>query len=219
MRNILIMVLSYDMPPYDALMKAQQETWDDAKERGVITMYYMGGNEHIVRRIYPHVRSYSMQYNCSDAYFEMHYKFKLCLQECMQIMPTPFTIFRTNSSSYVNKAKLRELIETLPEEKLYYGWSLGEKEAVSGAGIIMSYDVCKILADELPEGENIEEDILIGRILKKHDIEITDDKSRFDVTDPNEAPLDRWHYRFKTDDRMKDCENMRRLRERIKQQV
>lgn len=83
----------------------------------------------------------------------------------------------------------------------------------------MSYDVCKILADELPEGENIEEDILIGRILKKHDIEITDDKSRFDVTDPNEAPLDRWHYRFKTDDRMKDCENMRRLRERIKQQV
>lgn len=206
--KILILVLSYTQPPYDALMEAQQKTWDSINVPGVTTLYYSGKVMG--------TQGYSWQYcynaNCSDDYFLMHHKFAECLR-AIDISKYDL-VFRTNSSSYVNKAKLLEFATTLPKEKCYAGWSLGEKEAVSGAGIFLSPDVIQILRDEIPAGENIEEDILIGRILHgKHGIKIVDDKSRFDVTDENiaEVPKDRYHYRFKTSDRTQDVENMRKV--------
>ena len=215
--RILILVLSYTEPPYNGLMQAQQETWDSVKNDFTRTFYYHGGNighDFIVNN------RTEMTVNTTDDYYMMHWKFKLALDAIKLMEPLEMHydfIFRTNSSSYINKEKLLKHAETLPKERCYSGWSLGEKEAVSGAGIWLSPDMVSILRDEIPAGENIEEDILIGRILHgKHGIEILDDKSRFDVSDVDAAPLDRYHYRFKTSDRLQDIRNIYQLYQRIK---
>jgi hypothetical protein len=195
-------------------MQAQQETWDMPNDF-VDVVYYHGGLRlsEFVRR----PDSIELEVGCSDEYYMMHYKFKLCLDHIEEEFGTYDFIFRTNSSSYINKERLLKHAETLPKEKCYAGWSLGEKEAVSGAGIWLSPDMVSILRDEVTAGVNIEEDILIGRILHgKHGIEIIDDKSRVDVTDPDLAPIDFYHYRFKTSDRLQDIRNMYQLHQMVK---
>jgi hypothetical protein len=120
-------------------------------------------------------------------------------------------IFRTNSSSYVNKRKLIEFASTLPKENLYCGWSL--ETCVSGAGFFISKDCAKILADELDPSYEKEEDFAVGEILLKHGIEIIDDKSRIDNVCGLQLLLahsiQSYHLRFKTEDRYKDAQTMR----------
>lgn len=219
--RILILVLSYTEPPYDALMKAQQETWDSVHVPDIDTAYYYGGwnGETAFDMRGPENKEWC--FPVSDEYYMMHWKFRQAL--CAVKLFGNWSlggkkydfIFRTNSSSYVNKEELLKFAETLPKEKCYAGWSLGEKEAVSGAGIWLSPDMVEILRNELPAGENIEEDILIGRILHgKHGIEIQDHKTRYDVGfafDSWDIPDDAYHFRFKSTNRLKDVENMRRV--------
>lgn len=218
--RILILVLSYtETPIYAGLMQAQQETWDSFElPVGCATIFYTGAGVAYKIKYMSGYQKVSHVEACSDAYYQMHWKFKLAL-DFVETMGWQYDyIFRTNSSSYINKEKLLKRAETLPKEKCYAGWSLGEKEAVSGAGIWLSPDMVDILREEIPPGEQCEEDILIGRILhKKHGIEIIDDKSRFDVTEENieYADLSRDHYRFKTGDRLQDIRNMYRLHQRI----
>ena len=217
--RILILVLSYTEHPYNGMMQAQQETWDSVKVEGIKTAFYHGNPILPKGNMYYSPTNGEMQFNCSDAYYEMHWKFKLALDaiKLLEFGEYDF-IFRTNSSSYINKERLLKHAETLPKERCYSGWSLGEKEAVSGAGIWLSPDMVDILREELPPGENIEEDILIGRILHgKYGIEIQDDKSRYDITDVAEVPLDRYHYRLKTSDRLQDIRNMYQVHQRIKE--
>lgn len=215
--RILILVLSYtETSIYAGLMQAQQETWDGVSNDFIDTVYYHGGSciSELARR----TDSIELEVGCPDDYYLMHWKFALALRHIEEEFGTYDFIFRTNSSSYINKERLLKRAETLPKEKCYAGWSLGEKEAVSGAGIWLSPDMVDILREEIPPGEQCEEDILIGRILhKKHGIEIIDDKSRFDVTEENieYADLSRYHYRFKTGDRLQDIRNMYRLHQRI----
>jgi hypothetical protein len=192
-------------------MQAQWETWDREWVPECTVVYYTGKGLYLTHGhvLCPHDEP------VSDEYYQMHWKFKKAL-DGIDLNSIDF-IFRTNSSSYINKEKLLKHAETLPKERLYSGWSLGEKEAVSGAGIWLSPDMVEILREEIPPGEQIEEDILIGRILhKKHGVEILDDKSRFDVTDPELAPIDSMHYRFKTSDRLQDIRNIYHLHQRIK---
>lgn len=207
--HILILVLSYnDHAEYSELMKAQQATWDSIEFPLMKTVYYHGGREYAAKQIH----SWSMQiaYPASDDYFEMHWKFKLCLDHYRRF-PIPQLIFRTNSSSYIDKKLLHEFAQTLPKEKVYAGWQ--SSDFISGAGFFLSPDVQEMLAGELKEGRRYEEDVLIGRTLKRLGIGMIADHSRFDVREFRNPPLDRYHYRFKTEDRYQDAENMRRLHE------
>lgn len=209
--RILILVLSYTEHPYNGLMQAQWETWDREWIKDCTVVYYTGQGMYMTHRhvLCPHATP------VSDEYYQMHWKFKLAL-DGIDLRTIDF-IFRTNSSSYINKEKLLKHAEKLPKEKCYSGWSLGEKEAVSGAGIWLSPDMVDILKEELPPGEQCEEDILIGRILhKKHGIEIQDDRSRCDVSDVDLANLGAYHFRFKTSDRLQDIRNIYALHQRIK---
>lgn len=219
--RILILVLSYTELPWGGLMQSQWDTWGGTGNN-VDVVYYTG--KGLIRSVDGRIKGEpaNMQFYddfeipVSDSYYEMHWKFKKALDHIAN-KPYDF-IFRTNSSSYINKKRLLKHAESLPKEKCFSGWSLGEKEAVSGAGIWLSPDMVKILREEIPPGENIEEDILIGRILHgKYGIEILDDKSRFDVTEENVeyAPLEAMHYRFKTGNRLQDIRNIYRLHKRI----
>ncbi len=215
------MVLSYNEPPYDELMRAQAETWDSigSHVEGVHTLYYHGGGmeggqvDFATRYTDPWLGYRErVMFNCTDSYYYMAEKFKKALHFIKDFDYD--VIFRTNSSSYVNKQKLKEFAATLPTEKLYAGWTMTDSEdygglVVSGAGIFLSRDTAEILSKEIDPAKELEEDIYIGRVLRKNGIVAIDNKSRYDVDSYfSEIPLDRYHYRFKTGDRLHDAKNM-----------
>lgn len=221
--KILIMVLSFDQPPYSDLMQAQLETWAAVPEFEVKTLFYHGGSENSIHHkiVQQNHKSsaHILQLPCTDSYYYMSHKFSLALE---YVKDWDYDIiFRTNSSSYVNKNRLLEFAETLPKEKLYAGWTFVDSEdfgglCVSGAGIFLSRDTAEILREQInPEVER-EEDVEIGRILRRNGITAIDDKSRYDVPSQfYEIPLDRFHYRFKTRDRTQDANSMRLIHDKI----
>lgn len=189
-------------------MRTQQETFDSIEVEGVRTVYYYGGDKGWINE-----KEFSGMGN--DSYYYMHDKFLDCLKN-IDLSDVDF-VFRTNSSSYVQKLRLIEFAKTLPAEKLYAGWEIKTNEnfnIISGAGIFMSTDVIKILINNIsPEFEK-EEDYYIGSILNEQGIQTIDDKSRIDYTGGLQqqlviASLQPYHIRFKTDNRLHDAENMR----------
>lgn len=205
-------------------MRTQQETFDSVEVEGVRTVYYHGGGK--VRRPIVHTNMgefkswYRIELYCTDSYYFMSHKFKMALKFIEEDDENDYDlIFRTNSSSYVNKKALVEFAQTLPTEKLYAGWTFKDSEdfggdCVSGAGIFLSRDTAKILMEEIDPQKEIEEDVYCGRILRKHGITAIDDKSRIDYTGGIQqqlviASLKPYHIRFKTDSREQDIENMK----------
>lgn len=142
--NVLIMVLSSKKPPYDMLEQAQRETWDSVNVEGVSTYYYYGND-------------YNM----------MHHAFKLALQEVWD--KNWDVIFRTNSSTYVRKDRIKKYVESIDlSGSLYSGFSTGEM--ISGTGILLNRNTASILLHELDEYPSPSEDCLIGSILIKHGV-------------------------------------------------
>lgn len=218
--KILILVLSYNDGVYAELMKSQQATWDSIDVPGVQTFYYHGGlyNEggldFLLKFGNGRPTWERLQFKCTDEYYYMAAKFKMMLD---YIHDEEYDlIFRTNSSSYVNKQRLKEFAETLPKEKLYAGWTMVDSEdhgglVVSGAGIFMSRDVAEILREQIDPTVEREEDIEIGRILRRNGITAIDDKSRIDwpYNLADSALYEAYHIRFKTSDRQADAINMK----------
>jgi len=221
--KILILVLSYDKHPYDELMKAQIETWDSVHEPGVEVMYYYGGLQNIAPSDLMVIRNYHYSsrvvLNSTDSYYFMAGKFKSALEV---IKSSEFDIiFRTNSSSYVNKKQLVKFANTLPKTGLYSGWEIQGNagyNVVSGAGFFLSPDTAEILRLKIdPEFER-EEDVYCAQLLHENGIKIIDDKSRVDVNVVNNnTPLSAYHYRLKGThgNRLIDVENMRLLHKKI----
>lgn len=229
--KILILVLSYNEPPYRELMQAQQATWDAVEVEGVRTVYYHGGELIDMNKrlpyydtIYdcPNKSSTQIGFQCTDEYYYMAAKFKKALEYVADFDYD--IIFRTNSSSYVNKQRLKEFAATLPTEKLYAGWTFPDSNSedkgmcVSGAGIFLSRDTAEILRDEIDPQFEMEEDVYCGRILRKHGIVPIDDRSRVDYPQQQWKDLKKpYHIRFKTEDRIKDAENMKLVHQKILQ--
>lgn len=224
------MVLSSKQEPYDKFMRAQQETWDSIRCEGVDTLYFTEDGEEILEYASPYSLAKVLAVPCDGDYFNMHWKFRLALDYVKTNTgwsPYDF-IFRTTASCYIDKSMLYQHAHTLRRGKLYSGWRLGfpneliehdgytiPNVAVSGAGIWLSPDCCDILRRELKEGINIEEDILIGRILATYGIPLKKDMSRVDIADMEQEIIPSYHYRFKTGDREQDIKNMYKLHELI----
>lgn len=220
--RILILVLSYNVEPFSSLMKTQQASWDSVEVEGVETMYYHGGfdpknimTEHYSEMVSGGSSWSQWAFKCTDKYYFMAAKFKKALE---WIKDDEYDyIFRTNSSSYVNKKALLEFAKTLPTEKLYAGWEIKGNEGfniVSGAGFFLSRDTAKILMENIDPVFEKEEDYYCAKILHEHGIEIIDDKSRYDYTGGvlqqlSIKTLQPYHIRFKTDSREQDIENMK----------
>lgn len=207
-------------------MRSQQASWDSIEVEGVQTIYYYGGNKtdkDIPTTTICSLSKHSMTacFNCTDSYFFMSEKFQRVL-ELVKDWDYQY-IFRTNSSSYCHKQRLKNFAQTLPTEKLYAGWTTVDSEdfgglVVSGAGIFLSRDTAEILRQQIDPSVEREEDVEVGRILRRNGIVAIDDKSRFDVGEFVEAypPTDRYHYRLKNGDRYLDAQNFYRLHEKIK---
>lgn len=208
--KILIMVLSFNEPPFSGFMQAQKDTWDKVQHRDVDVLYYHGGN--ITEMSY-----WKLTVACSDDYDMMHWKFKLAL-DVINYHEYDF-VFRTNSCSYIVKDKLLEVAKSLPKQQCYAGYQNGTY--ISGAGIFFSPDVLDILKAELTVDPHGAEDVLIGQILNGR-VPMIADNSRIDATvEGFNGSLDSYHFRAKTSndltERHRDVTNMIKLHQTLTQ--
>lgn len=224
--KILIMVLSYNEHPFDELMKAQIDTWESVHTKDVGTVFYHGGNKEQKWTAYPNNGfpdkvSYRLSVDATDSYYYMAEKFKEAL-DFVKGWEYDF-VFRTNSSSYVNKQKLVEFASRFPSTGVYAGWTMKDTnhdggDCVSGAGILLSRDCVEILRKEINPEVEMEEDVYLGRILRANGIVATDDQSRFDYKSGHhiDKSFSRYyHIRFKTANRLQDAANMRKVHKAI----
>ena len=135
--KILVMVLSCMKHPYDKLYQTQVQTFDSIEVEDVDTYFYFG-----------------------DEYELMHVAFREALKEVWY--NDWDVIFRTNSSTYVNKVLLKEFLKNRDTRELWIGDEIGYN---SGAGFIVSRDLAKILMDEIPSEKRPYEDLLCQEIL------------------------------------------------------
>jgi len=209
--KILVLVLSCLKDPYNKLMLAQQRTWDSIHIPGVETIYYYGDNKG-----YKELSHYSKEFgaDADDGIRMAHWKYALTLREVMS-SEWDF-IFRTNSSSYINKRELIKTAHELPRTGCYFGrdgchqsWlspshvcgRTGDcRLFASGCGHFISRDVASILANEIQyDIGKTPDDVHIGDIIvKKHNIMITPGASRIDYygNSPDRDAVT-YHYRCK----------------------
>lgn len=136
----MIMVLSCMKPPFDKLYYTQKNTWDSIKHNNIETVYYFG-----------------------DEFEEMHIPFKRCLENIWD--KDWDVIFRTNSSSYINKDMMYDYIKNFNTNNLWIGDETGYN---SGAGFFISRDLAKVLIEKLPEDKYPYEDVIISDTIIKH---------------------------------------------------
>jgi hypothetical protein len=193
--KILILVQACDEAPYFDLRRGQEETWDSVEVEGVSTLYYLSGRE-------TELSGNKFYMNIPEGYPMLHWKFKHAVD---LVWGWDWDImFRTNASSYVDKKMLLEKAKTLPKEKLYCGKDGGG--FASGCGFFISRDCLDILRTQLEESPTPYEDAMIGSVLGKNGIGITQGSERFDIIHGNWNFPDTYHYRCKSDngDRNKD---------------
>lgn len=205
--KILILVLSHNDNGgiYSEFYKTQKETWDSTDIDDVQTFFYFGNSEQnkiIGNEI--HTNTPEGLVNCGYKTIEV---FKLIYE-----MDFDF-IFRTNSSSYVDKQILKSYLETKPKEK-YYSGIIGNHNGIpfcSGSGFILTKDLVKMLIDnEKILDYTFIDDVCFGKFFSSKGIQLIPSK-RFDIINDNRPPIDYFHYRLKTENRMNDIENMKKI--------
>ena len=217
--KILILVCSSHQPPYDLFLKAQKETWDSVNHPNVETVFYHGSSNNTWE-------GNVFMSDCPHGYYTQHWKHKQAIGACWD--KEWDIVFRTHSSSYVDKAMLFEIAKYLPTKELYGGYDLGrelpeiewmgktiKQDTISGAGIFYSRDIADILRNNIPSGVNIEEDVLSGRILQSLGYGITYiNRDRVDLQSIEDYRPS-FHYRIKSGDRMRDIETMYELHKKV----
>lgn len=201
--KILILVLSLnDGDLYTNFYNTQKNTWDSINVEGVETYYYFGNsnnNEIIENNIYTEVNETLL--NCTDKTIQT---FKL-----INHIEYDY-IFRTNSSSYVDKHKLKDYLIDKPKNNFYSG-IIGLHEGnyfCSGSGFFLSKDlVTLIINNENLLDRSFIDDVSIGNFLNKNGIPLINSE-RFDVLSSDDINENFFHYRLKTSDRNEDINNM-----------
>jgi hypothetical protein len=102
-------------------------------------------------------------------------------------------IFRTNSSSYVDKKLLKEYLKDKPRNN-FYSAIIGNHNGISfgsGCGYFLSRDLVHFLIDHKNELDlTLIDDVSVGKLLSKYNIELVN-SSRFDVINHNDSiPID-----------------------------
>jgi hypothetical protein len=141
MKTVLVLVLSADFHPYDKMIKTAMETWDSEYVGGVDTLYYCGESDKTDtdKIIYLPVKEdlYTMGHKCLQAF-----------EWVLANMSFDY-IARTHSSCYVDKERLIEYIQTLPDENVFAGAEVTDtpKWMWGGGHFVLSRDVVQKIVD------------------------------------------------------------------------
>ncbi len=204
--KILIMVLSYDDGGlYTKFMQTQLETWDSIDVEDIKTYFYYGNcSENKICDNVIHLDISESLENCTSK----------TLMSFEQIINLDFDyLYRTNSSSYVDKRLIKTLVSDKPKKNFYAGHVgvFQNTRFCSGSGYFLSKDLVELLLQNKNALDyELIDDVSFGNFLISNNI-IPTNLDRFDVYQPNDIPSNHFHYRFKTSDRNADIHNMKIL--------
>lgn len=205
--KILILVLSYDDKNiYTNFYETQKSTWDSVEIPNIETFYFFGNSDKnfITGNTIFTTTEESLE-NCGKKTlhaFEMIYNFEFDY------------LFRTNSSSYIDKLNLLSFVATQPNTNFYCG-IIGNHNGInfcSGSGYFLSRDVFDLTMKHKDEWDHqFIDDVSLGKLLTSKGINLKNAK-RVDLLSNNlninNIPIDYYHYRLKTNDRYLDAKNM-----------
>lgn len=206
--KILIIVLSFSDNGgiYDKFYLSQKNTWDSVYVEDVSTYYNFGGSlENYITGDRINVNTSEGIINCGIKTIEA---FKLILEKNIDFD----YVFRTNSSSYVDKSKLKSFLEDKPRTG-YYAGACGNYDGfdyVSGSGIILSKDLVKLISDEKQKMKTkYIDDVMIGEFLKENGV-FPKNIYRFNIHNTRNFNFDDDYflYRCKSNDRNIDVDNL-----------
>jgi len=201
--KILILVLSlWDNDIYTEFYKMQKCTWDSINIDDVDVYYYFGNFNNDV------IVDDKIFLNINEALYNCGVKTLKCF-DLVKEFEFDY-IFRTNSSSYIDKELLKNWLIDKPKYRFYSG-IIGNHNGIyfaSGSGYIISRDVFDLILKNKDRWDhNYIDDVSLGLLLKNLNI-LPIESIRFDVTNDEISP-NYFHYRLKSEnDRQDDIKNM-----------
>lgn len=167
MKKVLILVLSsIDEYPWNSLMIKQKETWDSIEVEGVKTIYYYA--DSFANRSFINGNDLILNIKETRNLTNRIPKLKKAFQNVMHL-EWDF-IFRTNSSSYIDKKRLLNFAQTLPIENCYCGFTVSchNINFASGCGFFISRDHVNKLIKNMDEhstfpGDDVYTSAMLGQ--------------------------------------------------------
>ena len=203
--SILLLVIANEEPLYNDLMHIWRQYMNTHNH---IDSYFIIFNPNIDQ---PYIQDNTLYLKGQESYDNIINKTIEAVDFFLK--EKPYThIVRTNLSSLWNFTNLYTFIKSLPNYNLYCGF-IGHWNNIffsSGAGIIMSNDICKTIINNKEQIYNTKliDDVAIGLILGNLGIKITP-ASRIDFNSlnsfsPTTIPSDTYHFRLKCVDRTEE---------------
>ena len=205
--KIIILTLSvHDGGVYSKFLEMQKNTWDSIYDEDVDTFYFFGNDTSC------YIKNNEIYTDEPESYHNCTMK-TIKSFELLRDFDFDY-IFRTNSSSYVDKKLLKEYLKDKPRNN-FYSAIIGNHDGIpfgSGCGYFLSRDLVHFLIDHKNEFDlTLIDDVSVGKLLSKYNIELVN-SSRFDVINHNDSiPLDYFHYRLNTNYRDMDISNMKKI--------
>jgi hypothetical protein len=205
--KILIVVLSYfDNAIYTKFFESQNESWNSVEVEGVDTFFLIGNNgkDEIVGNLIKTNVGESL-YNCGHKTIRAF--------ELLKDYEYDY-IFRTNSSSYIDKQMLKDYLLDKPKNNFYSG-IIGNYNNIlyaSGSGFVISKDAVDLVLQKKDRwNHNYIDDVSLGLLLREFNI-LPTLSPRLDIQKvDNETPMNYYHYRIKTSNRLNDCQYMKSI--------
>lgn len=207
--KIIILVLSHNVGIYNEFYKTQNNTWDSINHENIETFYYFGNSpENKIEGKNIFTTASESYNNCTPKTIEA---FKLLQNKKFDVL------FRTNSSSYIDKNLLYNFVLNKIHDIKYMGTS-GEYnniQFVSGSGYFISRKVFDLILEKSNQiNQQYIDDVALAKLLYEYNIYPQQLQSeRFQVEeDPNsKTPMNYFHYRFSDHHVNNNIERMKEL--------
>lgn len=173
MKKVLILVLSSEIGPYPKMIDTALNTWDSVLVDGCETIYYCGASykQNNIKVIYLPVK---------DTLETMGEKTLQAFEWALQNKTFDY-IARVHSSCYVDKKRLIEYIQTLPNENVFAGAEVtGDttKWMWGGGHFCLSRDVVQKIVDNRDKwNHSVMEDKAMSYVVDSLGIPFTQGKS------------------------------------------
>jgi len=169
--KVLILVLSYHKPPYNALYRASRQTWDSEEVDGVETLYYFGAGNPINEQS-------TITVPVQEGLMNMGRK---TLAAFGRAMAWDWDVMaRVNSSCYVDKVALKSYCEGLPTKDLFAGSEVdaNPRWMWGGGQYLISRDVVQgVLANASKWNHGEMEDMAMSRLIDDMGVPYSQGKS------------------------------------------
>ena len=191
---------------YTKFFESQNESWNSVHVEGVDTFFLIGNNSK------DEIDGNLIKTNVRESIINCGYK-TIKAFELLKNYEYDY-IFRTNSSSYIDKQMLKDYLEDKPRNN-YYSGIIGNYSNIlyaSGSGFVISKDAVDLVIREKERwNHNYIDDVSLGLLLREFNVFPTL-SPRFDIqTVDAQTPMDYYHYRIKTRNRLNDCQYMKSI--------